>query len=142
MLPKGVKAIVTVTIETVCSTEQGEDLMAGQTGTGRPGDPYQIKRLCQLQDVRSNLSAYYELAADIDGNRPRMLNGGAGFEPISSFSGSFVSTRTHRESTRNYEIRSLTISRRDTDNVGLFSRLAKGATIRGVILLGSRTTGP
>ena len=139
--PAGVKTTLAVTIETVCSMEQDEDLMAGQTGTGTPGNPYRIKRLCQLQDVRSNLSAYYELAADIDGNRPRLLNDGAGFEPISIFSGSFVSTRTHRESTRNHEIRSLTISRSDTDNVGLFSRLAKGATIHGVILVGSRTTG-
>ena len=139
--PASAKTTLAVTIETVCSMEQGEDLMAGQAGTGTPGNPYRIKRLCQLQDVRSNLSAYYELAADIDGNRPRLLNDGAGFEPISIFSGSFVSTRTHRESTRNYEIRSLTISHSDTDNVGLFSRLAKGATIRGVILVGSRTTG-
>ncbi len=132
--PASAKTTLAVTIETVCFMEQGEDLMAGQTGTGTPGNPYRIERLCQLQDVRSNLSAYYELAADIDGNRARMLNGGAGFEPISIFSGSFVSTR-------NYEIRSLTISRSDTDNVGLFSRLAKGATIRGIILVGSRTTG-
>ena len=130
----GVKTTFTVTIETVCSTVPGEDLMAGQTGEGTSDNPYQIRRICQLQDVRSNLSAYYELAANIDASRTRDWNDVAGFEPIASFSGSFVSTN-------NYVIRSLTISRSGTDNVGLFSRLAKGATIRGVILVGSRTNG-
>ncbi len=135
----GVKTTFTVTVKTVCSSVPGADLMAGQAGTGTSDDPYQIKRLCQLQDVSSSPSAHYELAADIDGNSPRMLNGGTGFEPIAStaadgFSGSFVSTNS-------YVISSLTISRSSTDNVGLFSRLAAGATIRGVILVGSRTTG-
>ena len=131
----GVKTMFTVTIETVCSTVPGEDLMAGQTGAGTSNDnPYQIRRICQLQDVRSNLSAYYELAANIDASRTRDWNDDAGFEPIASFSGSFVSTN-------NYVIRSLTISRSGTDNVGLFSRLAEGATIRGIILAGSRTNG-
>ena len=131
----GVKTMFTVTIETVCSTVPGEDLMAGQTGAGTSNDnPYQIRRICQLQDVSSIPTAHYELAANIDASRTRDWNDDAGFEPIASFSGSFVSTN-------NYVIRSLTISRSDTDNVGLFSRLAEGATIRGVILVGSRTNG-
>ena len=135
----GVDTTFTVTIETVCSTVPGEDLMAGQSGEGTSDNPYQIRRICQLQDVRSNLSAYYELAANIDASRTRDWNDGAGFDPIAStptdgFSGSFVSTRS-------YEISSLTISRSNTDNVGLFSRLAAGATIRGIVLVGSRTTG-
>ena len=135
----GVKTTTTVTIKTACSLEPGADLMSRQTGTGKPDNPYQIERLCQLQDVSSSPSAHYELAADIDGNIPRVLNGGTGFEPIASgeengFSGSFVSTHTHM-------ISSLTISRSGTNNVGLFSKLAEGATIRGVILAGSRMTG-
>ncbi len=137
--PAGAKTTVTVTIETKCSLVPGEDLMTEQSGAGTSGNPYQIRRLCQLQDVRSNLSAYYELAANIDASRTRDWNDGAGFEPIAStptdgFSGSFVSTN-------NYVISSLTISRSDMDYVGLFSRLAAGATIRGIILVGSRTTG-
>ena len=131
----GVKTMFTVTIETVCSTVPGEDLMAGQTGAGTSNDnPYQIRRICQLQDVSSIPTAHYELAANIDASRTRDWNDDAGFEPIASFSGSFVSTN-------NYVIRSLTISRSDTDNVGLFSRLAEGAAIRGVILADSRTNG-
>ncbi len=133
--PADVDTTFTVTIETVCSTVPGEDLMAGQTGAGTSNDnPYQIRRICQLQDVSSIPTAHYELAANIDASRTRDWNDDAGFEPIASFSGSFVSTN-------NYVIRSLTISRSGTDNVGLFSRLAKGATIRGVILVGSHTNG-
>ena len=82
--PAGVKTTFTVTIETVCSTEPGEDLMAGQTGTGTLRDPYQIERLCQLQDVSSSLGAHYELAADIDASKTEDWNGGAGFVPIAS----------------------------------------------------------
>ena len=132
--PVGVKTTLTVTIKTVCSTEPGVDLMAGQKGTGEPGAPYQIKRLCQLQDVRSNPGAYYGLVKTIDASETKDWNSGAGFEPIASFSGSFVSTGS-------YVISSLTISLSGTDDVGLFSRLAKGATIRNVILVGSRVTG-
>ena len=139
--PAGVKTTFTVTIETVCSPVSGGDLMAGQTGTGISGNPYQIDRLCQLQDISSSPTAHHVLVADIDASRTRDWNGGAGFEPIARFSGSFVSTRRHRESTRNYEIRSLWISRSNTNHVGLFSRLAEGATIRGVILDGSGVTG-
>ncbi len=137
--PAGVKTTLTVTIETVCSTELGEDLMAGQTGAGTSDNPYRIERLCQLQDVSSSPSAYYELATNIDASRTKDWNRGAGFEPIAlyasnGFEGSFVSTG-------NYVISSLKISRSDTDNAGLFSRLARDATIRGVILVDSHMTG-
>ncbi len=137
--PAGVKTMVTVTIETVCSLVPGEDLMAGQTGKGTLDDRYQIKRLCQLQDISSSPTAHYELVNDMDASRTRDWNDGAGFEPIASgeqdgFMGSFVSTG-------NYEISSLTINRVNTNDVGLFSKLAEGAMIEGVILVGSRTTG-
>ena len=134
-----VRITFTVTIETVCSAVPGEDLMAGQTGKGIPGDPYQIKRLCQLQDISSNLTAYYELASDIDASETKDWNNGAGFDPIArtesgGFSGSFVNASTH-------EIRSLTINRSDTHKVGLFSELAENGKIEGIRLIGSRTTG-
>ena len=137
--PAGVKTMITVTIETVCSLVPGEDLMAGQTGKGTLDDRYQIKRLCQLQDISSSPTAHYVLVNDIDASETRDWNDGAGFEPIASgeqggFMGSFVSTG-------NYEISSLTINRVNTNAVGLFSKLAQGATVRGVILVGSRMTG-
>ena len=149
--PAGAKTTFTVTIETMCSTELGADLMAGQTGKGMPEDPYQIKRLCQLQDISSSPTAYYELVAGIDASRTKDWNYGAGFEPIGGrydagfrpfestgtggFSGSFVNASTH-------VISSLTISRSGAYNpVGLFSRLVGNGKIEGIRLVGSRTTG-
>ncbi len=131
--PAGARTLITVAMETACSQVPGEDL-ASANGSGSKDEPYQIMRLCQLQDIGSRPTAYFELAAEINGNSPSMLNDGEGFEPIANFRGSFVNPGNH-------VIRSLAISRSSTDNVGLFSRLAEGATIRDVILVGSRVTG-
>ena len=137
--PAGAKTTFTVTIETMCSAVPGEDLMAGQTGTGTSDDRYQIKRLCQLQDIGSNPSAHYELVSDIDASKTKDWNNGTGFDPIAigeedGFEGSFVNASNH-------EISSLTISRSDTSYVGLFSELARNGKIEGIRLAGSRTTG-
>ena len=113
--------------------------MKVKEGSGTSSSPYRIATLCQLQDISSNPTAYYELVDNIDASETRVWNDGAGFRPIAStatvgFSGSFVNASTH-------VVSSLTISRSSTNNVGLFSKLAEGAMIRGVILVGSRTTG-
>ena len=136
--PLGPSSTFTVNIVPVCAGN-GEDLMDRQTGIGSASTPYRIWTLCQLQDVRSSPRAYYELAADIDARFANTLNDGTGFAPISidaenGFSGSFVNSS-------NYVITALTINRPSTNYVGLFSRLAKGATLRGVILMDARTTG-
>ncbi len=113
--------------------------MTRQTGTGRFVSPYRIRTLCQLQDMRSSPSVHYVLATEIDARWASTFNDEAGFEPIAlgtenGFSGSFVNSAKH-------VITGLTIDRPSTDNVGLFSHLASGETIRGVILQDSRTTG-
>ena len=99
--PAGVKTTFTVTIEDVCSAVPGEDLMAGQTGGGTSDNPYQIRRLCQLQDISSSPTAHYELVDNIDASRTEDWNEGAGFEPIASsedgFLGSFVNTKQLRD---------------------------------------------
>ena len=109
------------------------------TGSGTGSTPYQVTNICQLQGISSRPAAYYVLMDNIDASTTKDWYGGKGFRPIAStaaggFSGSFVNPGS-------FEISSLTIRRSSTDNVGLFSRLASGATIRGVILAGSRTTG-
>ena len=108
-------------------------------GSGSSSSPYRIDTLCELQGINSSPTAHYELVAYIDASETVSWNDRAGFRPIASavaigFSGSFVNAS-------NYVISSLTISRSDTDYVGLFSRLAEGATIRGIILADSSTTG-
>ena len=126
----------------VLSPAFAQDASAGCTpdeGSGSSSSPYRIDTLCELQGIRSSSTAYYELVANIDASETEGWNDGAGFEPIAlnengGFSGSFVNAGK-------YEISSLTISRSYRDFVGLFSSLAEGATIRGIILVDSRTTG-
>ena len=126
----------------VLSPAFAQDASAGCTpdeGSGSSSSPYRIDTLCELQGIRSSSTAYYELVANIDASETEGWNDGAGFEPIAlnengGFSGSFVNAGK-------YEISSLTISRSYRDFVGLFSSLAEGATIRGIILVGSSTTG-
>ena len=47
-------------------------------GTGISGDPYKIEDAADLDAVRNNLSAYYELANDID-LTAYLASGGAGY---------------------------------------------------------------
>ena len=136
--PAGPSSTFTVNIVPVC-VGNGEDLMDRQGDrNGSRDSPYQIWARCQLQDMDSNLSAHYVLAADIDASPTGTWNNGTGFEPIGSvndpFSGSFVNSN-------DYVITGLTIDRPEISNVGMFSVLEKGATIRGVILVDARTTG-
>ena len=108
-------------------------------GSGTSSSPYRIDTLCELQGISSSPTAHYELVADIDASETEGWNDGAGFEPIAlnvdgGFSGSFMNASTH-------VISSLTISRSAETGVGLFSRLANGATLTGIRLVGSRITG-
>ena len=113
--------------------------MKVKEGSGSEAVPYEIRTLCQLQDISSNPKKHYVLMDNVDASATKDWNGGAGFRPIPStmtdkFSGSFVSTGKH-------VIRSLTINSSSTNYVGLFSRLAINGKIEGIRLVGSRTTG-
>ncbi len=113
--------------------------MKVKEGSGSEAVPYEIRTLCQLQDISSNPKKHYVLMDNVDASATKDWNGGAGFKPIAlnvdgGFSGSFVSTGKH-------VISSLTINSSSTEYVGLFSRLAKNGKIDGIRLVGSRTTG-
>ncbi|NMI76898.1 hypothetical protein GLT92_00585 [Nanohaloarchaea archaeon] len=56
--------------------------MAFEGGDGSSTDPYEITTCQQLQDIRDNVSANYELVADIDCSSTRTWNSGHGFDPI------------------------------------------------------------
>ncbi len=107
--------------------------LKGAPGDGSSDNPWQIATLCQLQDVRSDLQAHYVLAADIDAGPSREWQGGAGFHPIENFSGTFDGAGR--------QISALYIDRPQTDEVGLFSRLAEDGTVKGVVLVDARVRG-
>jgi hypothetical protein len=99
-------------------------------GAGSSADPYEITNCAQLQAIKDNLSASYELMNSID------CAAQTGFMPISgssSFTGTFDGN--------NYTIDNLTIDPAGSpDNVSLFGQL-DGATIRNFTLNHVHITG-
>ena len=58
------------------------------TGGGTSGNPYEIATCSQLQEINSNLGAYYQINNDIDCN-------GVSFSPIGTSGGDFTGTLNH-----------------------------------------------
>ena len=106
------------------------------TGSGTAGDPYVIYNVTDLQNMSNNLTAYYELANDIDASATSGWNGGAGFIPI----GQNVPYFTGHFDGKGYSISSLTINRLATDSVGLFG-ITNGATIHDTNLTSASIKG-
>lgn len=96
------------------------------TGSGTAADPYKIYDVNDLQAVENDLTAYYELANDIDASETSTWNAGAGFVPISWFEGSFDG--------KGFTINQLTINRPTTSGVGLFGYTWDFAAIKNVRL--------
>lgn len=114
------------------------------SGAGTPADPYLISDCYELQNISSNLSAYYALSNDIDCSVTRNWNWNEtegiynGFIPIGpgDFDGDFDG--------RNFTIKSLHINQPDKDYVGLFGRTSPQETlvsIRNIGLINVNITG-
>lgn len=89
-----------------------------------------IHDLASLQGISG--AGYYALAGDIDASATSGWNGGAGFAPISGFTGTF--------SGLGHAIDSLTINRSLTNYVGMFGNI-NSATLRDVTLSNLSVTG-
>jgi len=103
-------------------------------GAGTEGDPYVIKTLTQLQEMKDYLSAYFILANNI--NAIATEQWGGGFEPIgisTPFTGSFDG--------QGYRITNLYINRPTTSNIGLFSSLGTASVIKNIKLKDVNITG-
>ncbi len=81
------------------------------TGTGTEADPYIISTATDLQAIADDLDAYYELGGDIDASGTSSWNTNAGFDPITSFTGSLEG--------KSYTVTDLFIDRA-FESVGLF----------------------
>ena len=104
---------------------------AAMSGDGSAANPYIIVTMEQLNAVRDDLTAHYQLGADIDASETASWNNGSGFEPIggngndaSQFIGAFDGA--------GHVIRGLTINRPSTDLVGLFGIIGSGGIIKNV----------
>lgn len=101
-------------------------------GSGTAMYPYEISKVAHLQNMSEHLDAYWELWCDIDASETSTWNAGAGFLPISTFTGSFDG--------KGYTINDLFIDRSATSSVGLFG-VTNSATIQNVALVNVNITG-
>ncbi len=90
-------------------------------------DPCVITNVHQLQAVAEHQAGHFALGDDIDAAGTATWNGGAGFEPIGDFTGTFDGS--------GFSIRDLNVNRPDAeDEVGLFGRIGIGGTVSNLHL--------
>jgi len=94
---------------------------------------YQISDVEELQWMNNDLFGDYVLVDDIDASVTSGWNDGAGFEPISTFTGTFDG--------QGHTISDLYIDRPNTNNIGLFGQTDSGATIKNIGLIDVDITG-
>jgi hypothetical protein len=99
-----------------------EKLQYPSQGSGISGDPYLIHDAAELNLVRNDASAYYQLANDVDLTDWINTNSPTeGWEPLNAFAGNFDGN--------NHFITGLWINRSSTNNVGLFGTVTGDAEI-------------
>lgn len=110
------------------------------SGTGSASDPFIISSVTDLQNMGNNLTAYYELASDIDASTTSTWNVGAGFVPVGTPSVPFTGYFDGKE----YTVSGLSINRPSTDYQGLFGGLdgdVHNLRITGATIVGDSSVG-
>ncbi len=118
------------------------------SGTGSSGSPFIITDCSELQEMASDLGAYYELSGDIDCTATENWNSGKGFAPIGDGSGGPF---TGHFDGNGHTITNLSIVRADDDPatvdnannqefVGLFG-YTSGASVQNVTLEHAKVKG-
>jgi flagellar basal body-associated protein FliL len=100
-------------------------------GDGSKSDPYLISNLTQLQNMSSDMNAYYELVSDIDGSDSKNWNGGKGFDPIGDWSTCFNGGLEGN----GHKIRNLHIKRGSEYYVGLFGCTSSNVGISNLTMI-------
>ena len=122
--------ITVLAILVLCSSALAMD------GSGTETDPYIITNVDELQAMRDDLSAHYQLGNDMDATATAGWFEGAGFEPVGTDSNSFTGVFDGK----GYVITGLYINRPSDLYVGLFG-FVRGAEIRNVGLADVDITG-
>jgi len=103
-------------------------------GAGTEANSFEVSNVDQLQCIESqDLDASYKVVSDIDASDTPSWNGGDGFEPIETFTGTFEG--------EDEEITGLTINRPTESGVGVFGVVGGSATVEDVSLIGVDVTG-
>jgi len=114
--------------------EPFENYSIGGGGSGTEEDPYKIYDVYDLQAMNDDLTAYYELANDIDATETKDWNDGEGFLPIGQtgpFQGHFDG--------KGHKIKNLYVNAEGKfpegdirNNHGLFTELGSSAVVKNV----------
>ncbi|HSX44493.1 MAG TPA: hypothetical protein VLF39_00060 [Candidatus Saccharimonadales bacterium] len=110
----------------------GKALAFSGSGDGSSGNPFQITNCAQLQSIGDDVTAYYELANNINCSGSASFNGGDGWLPIVGFTGSLDG--------QNHSITNLTINRPISPNlVGLFAFITSNGVVKNLTLTANVT---
>lgn len=105
-------------------------------GDGTSEDPCVITSCTELQAMNQALDHYYILDDNIDCSATSGWNGGLGFEPIATFSGSFDG-----QNGQGFTITDLFIDRPSSSYVALFGKTSSGSVVSDVGLVDVNITG-
>jgi hypothetical protein len=114
--------ITVLAILVLCSSALAMD------GSGTETDPYIITNVDELQAMRDDLSAHYQLGNDIDATGTAGWFEGAGFEPVGTETTPFTGVFDGM----GHVITGLYINRPITDGVGMFGYIRDGAEVMNV----------
>lgn len=105
------------------------------TGSGTSASPYIVTTVTQLNEVRDDLGAYYQLGADIN-------LGSSGWTPIGSYTDASVNSPfTGVFDGNGHTISNLQINSQDSSYLGLFGYIADDAVIENLRLTNVEITG-
>lgn len=105
-------------------------------GAGTSDNPWQISTLTDLQAIGTNSTtkaAHYIQINDIDASTTSTWNSGAGFLPISKFTGHYDG--------QDYTITGLYINRSLTNYIGLFGIIGSGGVVENLGVINAQITG-
>lgn len=103
-------------------------------GDGSIGNPYQVSRLDQLQEMQNYPDSHFILTGDINASE---TSTGAGFNPVGDDTTPFTGSLDGNS----FVISDLTINRPVEQYIGLFGVIADGASIENVYLESANVTG-
>jgi len=102
-------------------------------GEGTQDEPYLITNIEELNWIRNDLDAYYELQNDIDASETEDWDGGNGWDPIGEYEP--AAPFTGYFDGQGYEIKNLYMDRADEDVLGLFVKLDGGGEVKDLGLV-------
>lgn len=133
---RGDSLSISITARTM-PTEETVKLPDIGTGSCSPYNPYIIKSIGELQGIKLDLDACFELGNNINGTVTSNWNGGRGFDPIHNNDLYFEGQLNGK----GYTIDNLFINRPTEDWVGLFDAIQSGGSVQNISITNGNITG-